>query len=191
MVGRPRSAECDQAIIEATLVEYARHGLDGLSVDAVAARAGVSKATIYRRYPSKVDLVVAVARSICNALPKPDTGTLRGDLTATLENLRQTLDDPVVGAVKRMLVVDSARDDELAATHRELVRERRESTLSIFRRAIERGELAAGTDLDFAADYLHSPVFYRHLVMHERVTDEYIAQVIDGFVARYGISATV
>ena len=191
MVGRPRSAVCDQAIIDATLVEYARHGLDGLSVDAVAARAGVGKATIYRRYPSKIDLVVAVARSICNTLPKPDTGSLRDDITATLQNLRQTLDDPVVGAVKRMLVVDSARDEELAATHRELVRERRESTLSTFRRAIARGELAPDTDLDFAADFLHSPVFYRHLVLHERVTDEYIARVVDGFVARYGVNASV
>jgi AcrR family transcriptional regulator len=191
MVGRPRSIECDQAIVDATLIEYARHGLDGLSVDAVAARAGVGKATIYRRYPSKVDLVVAVARSICNTSPKPDLGSLRADITATLENLRQTLDDPVVGAVKRMLVVDSARDDELAATHRELVRERREATLSIFRRAIDRGELPPDLDLEFAADALHSPVFYRHLLMHERVTDEYIERVVDGFVARFGVIATV
>jgi AcrR family transcriptional regulator len=191
MVGRPRSAECDQAIIDATLVEYARHGLDGLSVDAVAARAGVGKATIYRRYPSKVDLVVAVARSICNATVKPDTGTLRGDLTAILHNLRVTLSDPVLGAVKRMLVVDSARDEELAETHRELVRERRETTLEVLRRAIARGEMEPDTDLEFAADSLHSPVFYRHLLMHEVVTDEYVARIIDGFVARYGVNAAV
>ncbi|HEY1737864.1 MAG TPA: helix-turn-helix domain-containing protein, partial [Acidimicrobiia bacterium] len=59
MVGRPRSAECDRAILEAALAEYAVRGLEAMSVDAVAARAGVSKATIYRRYPSKVELVMA------------------------------------------------------------------------------------------------------------------------------------
>lgn len=191
MVGRPRSAECDQAIVDATLVEYAQHGLDGLSVDAVAARAGVGKATIYRRYPSKIDLVSAVARSICSATPKPDLGSLRDDLTATLAHLRQILDDPVLGAVKRMLVVDSSRSEDLADTHRELVRERREATFAILRRAIDRGELQPDTDLEFAADTLGAPVFYRHLLMHERVTDEYIARVVDGFVARYGVNATV
>lgn len=191
MVGRPRSAECDQAIIDATLVEYASHGLDGLSVDAVAARAGVGKATIYRRYPSKFDLVAAVARSICNAAPKPDLGSLREDLTATLENLRETLDDPVRGAVKRMLVVDSSRSEDLAATHRELVQERREAMFAILRRAIARGELQPDADLEFAADTLGAPVFYRHLLMHERVTDAYIARVVDGFVARFGVNTRV
>src|SRR5262252_4810882 len=135
MGGRPRSIECDEAIIEATIAEYAYNGIDGLSVDAVAARAGVSKATIYRRYPSKVDLVVAAATTICETSPKPDFGSLRADLTATLENLRAMLEDPVLGAVKRMLLVDAARNDDLAVTHSELVAARREASRAIFLRA--------------------------------------------------------
>src|SRR5436190_8711493 len=112
MAGRPRSPECDHAILDAALAEYAANGLDGMSVDAVAARAGVSKATIYRRYPSKAMLVAAAAlKAADEQAPIADTGSVRGDLTTALRNLRRLLDDPVVGAAKRMLLVDAARNE--------------------------------------------------------------------------------
>jgi AcrR family transcriptional regulator len=187
-VGRPRSIEADQAIVEAALAEYARYGLDAMSVDAVAARAAVSKATIYRRYPSKIDLVEAAAQMACDeSAPKDDAGSLRGDLRATLRNLRRMLDDPVVGAAKRMLIFDAMRNDELARMHKELVQRRRAVTKAMFQRAIERGELQPDLDLEFACDALGAPIFYRHLMMHETVSDRYIEKVIDGFVARYGV----
>jgi AcrR family transcriptional regulator len=187
-VGRPRSLEADQAIVEAALAEYARNGLDALSVDAVAARAGVSKATIYRRYPGKVDLVTAAALMACEeSTPNTDTGSLRGDLKATLRGLRNMLDDPVLGAAKRMLVFDASHNEELARMHKGLVERRRERTKAMFRRAIDRGELQPDLDLEFACDALGAPIFYRDLMMHERVSDRYIEKVIDGFVARYGV----
>ena len=192
MVGRPRSSVCDHAILDAALVEYGGNGLDGMSVDAVAARAGVSKATIYRRYPSKVDLVVAAAVAACEeAAPSADTGSLRGDLVAVLRNLRRTLEDPVTGAAKRMLLVDSRRNDELSRTHRELVHNRRAYASALLRRAIERGELREDIDLDFAVDQIGAPLFYRHLLMHERVNDDYIDHVVEDFVARYGVPQEV
>ena len=191
MVGRPRSAACDNAILDAARAEYAEHGYEGLSVDAVATRAGVSKATIYRRHPSKLDLVVAATCSICEAQPEPDLGSLRADHVARLEFLRAMLEDPVQGAVKRMLVLDSSRNEELGATHRDLMRQRREAVIAIFRRAIERGEMRADADLDFAVDQVVAPVSYRYLVMGERVTDAYIGSVVDAFVARYGVRVAV
>jgi AcrR family transcriptional regulator len=188
MVGRPRDPECDKAILDAALVEYAEGGLDGLSVDAVAARAGVSKATIYRRYPGKVDLVIAAASMACEeSSPRPDTGRLRADLTAVLRNTRRTLDDPVVGAAKRKLIFDATQNNELAEMHRELVRGRRDVTITVLRRAIDRGELQPDIDLEFACDTLGAPIFYRYLLMHERVSDRYIEKIVDGFLARYGV----
>ena len=190
MVGRPRSVECDRVILEAALSEYAERGLDGMSVDAVAARAGVSKATIYRRYPSKVELVVASTFAIAEErAPKPDTGSLRGDLTTTLRNLRSLLDDPRLGSAIRMMVVDALQNDDLARMHREFVRERRQGTFDAFQRAIDRGELHAEVDFDFAADSLAGQLFYRHLVLHESVDDAYIDTVIDAFLARYGVES--
>jgi AcrR family transcriptional regulator len=189
-MARPRSTEADTAILDAAIGEYACRGLEGLSVDAVAARAGVSKATIYRRYPSKVDLVVAAAYRMCEEQSiRPDTGSVRGDLVAQLANLRRMLADPVLGAAKRMLIVDATQNDDLASTHRELVEQRREHTLALFRRGIERGELRPDFDLEFAADQIGGPVFYRHLLMHEIVDDAYIDRVVDGFLAHYGVPA--
>jgi AcrR family transcriptional regulator len=184
--GRPRSVECDHAILQAALTEYAANGLDGMSVDAVASRAGVSKATIYRRFPSKVELVVAAAFAIAeDTAPKPDTGSLRGDVTAALSNLRRLLEDPVLGAAVRRLVTDAASNDELAHMHSDFVNQRREGTYEAFRRAIARGELRADVDLAFAADTLVGPFFYRHLVMHETVDDAYLDAVVDTFVRSY------
>lgn len=190
MPGRPRSAECDRAILDAALAEYAAHGVDGMSVDAVAARAGVSKATIYRRYPSKVELVVAAAFEVAaERAPQPDTGSLRGDLRAVLYNLRALLDDSVLGAAVRMLPFDAVRHDDLARMHREFVRERRRLTYAVFDRAVGRGEMRAGVPFDFAADALVAPLFYRHLVLRERVDDAYVEAVVGDFVARFGAGA--
>lgn len=188
MAGRPRSPVCDHSILDAALAEYAANGLDGMSVDAVAARAGVSKATIYRRYPSKAALVAAAA---CKAADEhaamPDTGSVRGDLTIALQNLRRLLDDPVVGAAKRMLLVDADRDEELARMHTESVRHRREGVFDAFRRGVARGELSPDIDVEFAADRIGAHVFYRNLVTRVPVTDAYIDQVVDEFLARYGV----
>ena len=188
MAGRPRSTECDRAILDAALGEYAIRGLEGMSVDAVAARAGVSKATIYRRYPSKTELVVAAAFTLAiEAAPKPDTGSLRGDLTTALRNLRTLLDDPVLGAATRMLVVDAVQHEDLARMHTDFVRERRQGTFDAFRRAIDRGELQPDIDFEFAADAIGAPLFYRHLVLRDAVDDAYIERVVDSFLARYGV----
>ncbi len=192
MAGRPRSLVCDHAILDAALAEYAANGLDGMSVDAVAARAGVSKATIYRRYPSKAELVAAAALQAADEqAPIPDTGSVRGDLTSALRNLRRLLDDPVVGAAKRMLLVDARRNEQLGRMHTESVRERRQGMFEVFRRGIERGELDPDIDVEFAADRIGAPVFYRHLVTRARITDAYIDQMIDEFLARYGVRQEV
>jgi len=187
MPGRPRSLLCDHAILDAALAEYAANGLEGMSVDAVAGRAGVSKATIYRRYPSKVELVVAAAvKAADEQAPIPDTGSVRGDLTTALGNLRRLLDDPVVGAAKRMLLIDARRNPDLARMHAESVRDRRQGMFDVFRRGIERGELLPDIDVEFAADTVGAPVFYRHLVSRAPIDDAYVEQMVDEFLTRYG-----
>jgi len=189
-MARPRSTEADTAILDAAIGEYARRGLEGMSVDTVAARAGVSKATIYRRYPSKVELIVAAADQMCEEQSiRPDTGTVRGDLLAQLGNLCRVLADPVLGAAKRMLIIDAIQNDNLARMHRELVEQRRALTLDVFRRGIDRGELRPDFDVEFAVDQLGGPIFYRHLLMHEIVDDAYIERLVDDFLARYGVES--
>jgi AcrR family transcriptional regulator len=108
--GRPRSAEADGAILEAAVDLFAEGGFDGLTVEGVAARANVGKATIYRRYPCKVDMVIAASRSF--ALDDddllPDTGTTRGDLRALVGGVIAMLTTTPIGRALPSMVADRA-----------------------------------------------------------------------------------
>ncbi len=178
MAGRPRSIEADAAILEATLEEYKHCGYGGLCVDAVAARAGVSKATIYRRYASKLDLVMAsTVAAVPDATSQPDTGSLRGDLIQRLHALRDLLHG--TGRVMRRLVSERGDYAELDAAHAQFVAERRAATASLIERAIARGEIAADVDVAFVSDLLAGPLFYRFLVHDDVVDDTYIERVVD------------
>ena len=109
--GRPRSAEADLAILEAAVDLFAEGGFDGLTVEGVAARANVGKATIYRRYPCKVDLVIAASRSFAldgDDLP-PDTGDTRADLHALVEWLIAMVTTTPIGRALPMMVADRTR----------------------------------------------------------------------------------
>jgi AcrR family transcriptional regulator len=177
--GRPRSVECDQAILRAALDEYAERGYEALSVDAVAARAGVSKATIYRRHQSKTELVLAAAASVVeDEWQPPASDDLRTVLRAVLDKLR-ALFGSEAGRAARMLVADAQSHPELADEFHRLVAERRAFTRSMIRDAIARGELAADADPDVIADLAAAPVFYRLFVSGDPVDDAFLDAVVD------------
>src|SRR3977135_1991058 len=141
--GRPRSAEADEAILEAAVDLFAEGALDGLTGEGVAARANVGKATIYRRYPCKVDLVIAASR--CFVLDgddlQPDTGDTRADLRALVEWLIAMLTTPPIGRALPTMVADRARIPELAEAHRELVEEKRARHREVLQRGTDRGDI--------------------------------------------------
>jgi AcrR family transcriptional regulator len=185
--GRPRSVELDQAIVHAALEEYGTNGYEGMSVDAVALRAGVSKATIYRRFESKLELVTAAMYQVAEERkPTPDTGSLLGDLRVLLAHLGELAADPTLGCNVRMMVADGMHNPELAAVHDEFVQFRRTGTKLVLERAIARGELRPDVDLEVAADVLGGPVFYRHLVSHMPIDDAYLDAVLQAFLRAYG-----
>lgn len=178
MAGRPRSSEADAAILDAALAVYGDCGYGGLCVEVVAARAGVSKATIYRRYASKLDLVMASTEAVSHALsPLPDTGSLRGDLLERTRGLRDVI--ARVGPVVRRLIADRGRYPELDAAHASFVAERRAAMDLIFGRAVARGEIAAGADVELLADLAAAPLFYRFLVHGEIPDDAYVEHIVD------------
>jgi len=185
MAGRPRSEACDRAIADATLAEYAAHGLAGLRIEAVAARAGVGKATIYRRHPTKSQLVAAAAGAIVGEVVRvPDTGSLRADLLAMLGALRRALADPVLGEVARVLVAE--RDPVLVGVHADFVEQRRTATLAVLARAVERGEIPTPEDVEAAVDAVTAPLFWRHLGRRVRSDDRHVAAIVDDFLTRHG-----
>ena len=187
--GRPRSAEADEAILEAAVELFAEVGLEGMTVEGVAARAGVGKATIYRRYPCKVDLVVAAARCFTQGpeLP-PDTGSTRGDLRALVDGLIALLTTTPLGRVLPILIAARTRVAELDRAYADIVAEKRARSTIVVRRAIERGDLRPDVDPELVIDCYVSPIFYRFLVTNAPLDDEYAASIVDATLRAFGTS---
>ena len=157
--GRPRSARADAAIVAATLDLLFHQGFAGLSVEEVAKQAGVSKATIYRRFPSKVDLVISSLRWI--GLPEDqepdDTGTLEGDFTAIGDRIAADRKRTGISGLTmpRLVSEAAATDPDLFEVLQErLIEPRVGAVRTVVRRAVERGELRADLDIEAAADAL-------------------------------------
>ena len=164
--GRPRSEKADQAILGATITLLAEHGVSGLSIEAVAAEAGVGKTTIYRRWQTKEDLIIAaLARMRPPPEPPPDTGSLEGDLTTLSEAQIARVAGTKLPWVAPRVLSEAMGDAEFHARVMEaFINPIRELLGRLVRRAIERGELATDTDVDQAIDLIHAAVIYRVLI---------------------------
>ena len=147
--GRPRSAKAEQAIIQAALELFAEKGPDGLCVEAVAARAGVGKATVYRRWKNKEDLLLAALGSLKSPLPDPDSGSVRDDLIALVTVMSQDAVDPARQRQYTLLLGEGEKYPRLMARYAETVIEpRREVIRSVLRRGIATGQLRADLDVE-------------------------------------------
>jgi AcrR family transcriptional regulator len=179
--GRPRSAEADEAILDAAADIFAERGLDGLTVEGVAARANVGKSTIYRRYPCKVDLVIAASRSfaLSGGDSPPDTGSTRSDLRALIDWLVAMLTTTPLGRALPMMVADRARVPELAEAHRALVEEKRARHREVLHRAVDRGDLRADADMEAVIDAYVGPAFYRFLISDAPLDDAFADALVD------------
>jgi AcrR family transcriptional regulator len=136
-----------------------------MTVEGVAARAGVGKGTIYRRYPGKLDLIVAASQYFAQEREAAvDTGTIEGDLRALIDRLIGVFTNTPVGTALPMLIAERRRIPELAAAHDEITATKRERNRAVICRAIDRGELRADADPELVIDMYVSPVMYRVLV---------------------------
>lgn len=162
--GRPRDPDVDRAIVTATLKLLADQGYQGMSIEGVAAEAGVGKTTIYRRYASKEELVVAAVSTLRDpSLPFPDTGSLRADITAMMAEIRDVLDGGL--ALMGALLVEETRNPDLLELFRERTfRPRRDEAVRIFRRSLDRGEIRQGINPEAAAHAIVGSMFVRRLL---------------------------
>ena len=185
--GRPRSTAADAAILEAAVDLLAEVGLEALTVEGVAARAGVGKGTVYRRYPGKIDLVVSAVRCYTNVgEPPPDTGTTRGDVRALVDGLVNILTETPLGRTMPILVAARTRVPELDIAYAEIVAEKRARSAAVVRRGIERGDFRADIDVDVAIDAFVSAVFYRFLVTGAPLDAAFRAAVVENAMRAFG-----
>jgi AcrR family transcriptional regulator len=182
--GRPRDPEADEAILGATLSLLAEHGTAGVSTDRVAAAAGVGKATIYRRWRSKDELLVAAAQTLSRQVPVPDTGSLREDLTLITHGLSTVFAQPGTARLVAALVERMLHDDRLAEVLRAgFLTERRTAARTALERALARGEIREDVDLEVAVDLLAAPFYYRALISGAPVDDPLADEVVEVVLA--------
>jgi AcrR family transcriptional regulator len=188
--GRRPSASTEQVILEATRELLAEGGVQRLTVEGVAARAGVAKTTIYRRYRSKDELALAVLLDMVERIVSvSDLGDTRAELVAFVNGAVKILGSTLMGRVMQGLVSELATDQNLAAAFRERVVARRVTEVHrLIERGIERGDLRPDTDVELAHELLFGPVYYRLFLsgapLDRRLAERIVDAVLPAFAKR-------
>jgi|SRR6266567_237144 len=185
--GRPRSAQADRAIMDATLSLFAESGAAGLCIEKVAARAGVGKATIYRRWPGKEDLLLHAITSLKAPLPEPRGRSVREDLRMLLEAICEQFADPCQAREFALLLGEGAKYPRLMTRYTETVIEpRREVIRNVLRRGTVTGELRGDADIEAALYMLTGSVLARSRHGDVPVEPGYAGRVVDELLRGLG-----
>lgn len=190
--GRPRNRLLDREILEAASGLLEEVGYDGLTIEAVARRAGVSRPTVYRRWDDKSHLVVAVLGRSWMRSTSIDTGSLRNDLLAIHREQARLFASAPFRHVAPTLIARFGRDEALATAYaEEFVDMRRRMVATALDLAAARGEITRHVDVDDAFDLLTGPLFYRVVVGRGRATRRLASAAVDAVMAlaRVGSSA--
>jgi AcrR family transcriptional regulator len=159
--GRPRSPQSHQAMLQATLALLAEVGFDAMSIDAIAARAGVGKTTIYRRYTSKAELVADAIESVREEMVIPDTGNLKSDIEALVQNAAQITLSPLGRQTVAMIISSATSNAQFAQIYWEKYLQPRRKTFAIvLDRAKARNEISADLDPDLVFDTMSGIMLY-------------------------------
>ena len=163
--GRPRSAAADASIVQATLELLLEGGYRGLTMEQVRARAGVGKATLYRRHGSKQELVAEAIRHLNQPIEPPDTGDVRTDILSVARSVQAGAERVGFASFVPRLLAESVGDPEMHAIFYEnLVAPRRAVMAEVLRRGVGRGQLREDLDVELAIDILTGPWVYRLLI---------------------------
>ena len=180
---RPRvEGDRELEILDATLEVLGDVGYDRLTMDAVATRAKASKATLYRRWRGKADLVVDALLVVKHTPVVPDTGTLRGDLIASFCGLGGLTDEQSVATFASVLTAISKDEEFATAFRRDVLAPKVAASRLVFDRARDRGELHPDTDVDLLAPALAGIILHRLFILGEHPTEDVIVRVIDQII---------
>src|SRR4051794_14489846 len=179
----PRAVRSRQVIINAAVELLVEHGLAGTTIEAIAARSGAAKTTIYRHWPDKRAVLLAAVEAAVPTASAPDSGSLRGDLAAFTDDLARIVTTPPTSALVPTLIDAAERDTEIAALLALSPAQRRNPLHAAISGAVERGELPPVHDLDLVDDLLLGPLFYRRLLSRRAITPEFTRTITDTLVA--------
>lgn len=178
-LGRPVDRSIERAVVDAVLLELKIRGYRSITMEGISRKIGRARASLYRRWPSKPHLVAYAVVSVLGSRPSPDTGSLRLDLTRTVETLITGFQG-ALGTALAGLVGEMADDPVLARTIRkEVLAKRRRSIRAAFRRGIKRGEIRSDVNIELFMDMLTAPFYFRALFGHLKLSAQMIETVVD------------
>jgi AcrR family transcriptional regulator len=176
---RRRSRRAESAILEATIALLGEVGFGGLTIDGIAARAGVGKATIYRHWSSKAELAIEAFQAFIPPIDDPDTGSFVDDVRSVLHQMADGLSNSPLSGSLPSLVEAAERDAEVERLFKDFGTTRRNVFRGVFSRAAARGELRDGLDHDLAIDLLVGPIFTRRLITRGPLNRKHANAVLD------------
>lgn len=173
--GRPRSEQARLAILRSTLKMLGETGFSDFTIEGVAERASVGKATVYRWWPDKGALIAdAFASSTTRNLRFPDTGSVYTDMSQQMRQLAKVFSSPRGKIVSAILAAGQSDKDLIAAFRTRFLWPRRREAYATLRRGVRRGELRKDLDPDLILDSLYGPIYMRFLIRHGRLTPEFV-----------------
>jgi AcrR family transcriptional regulator len=174
-----------EAIQLALLEELAAVGYGRLSIEAVARRAGVGKTAVYRRWPSKLDMVLEIVSAVAGgAMPLPDTGSLQSDLDIFLRFTARALRHPLASQIIPDLLAEAARNEKIATTLQEALQANQHGIgVLLIGRAVKRGELSGDVDPDLAVDLIIGPLYWRLAIARTPLNDQQLQRMTFAAVA--------
>jgi AcrR family transcriptional regulator len=175
--GRPRDDRLDKLIVDAAIAEVGAKGWGGATIEGIAARAGVGRATIYRRWPSKTDLFQYAATAVTRPVEAPDTGSFLDDLYAAVLPIADMLTQPELAAMLPSLLAEAENDASIRQTLRTFVAQSRQQAIDAVERARRRGDIEQSTDAETLVDMLAGALVYRRLLLGE-ATDAAAVRVL-------------
>jgi AcrR family transcriptional regulator len=185
--GRPRDPALDDRILEQALVLLGSHGYAGLTLDELAARSGVAKTTVLRRWPSKAAVAAAgVERLALQSVDVPNSGTLRADLRALLHGAVETFVRGRGQFVAR-LIREAGHHPEITDLVHTVIHTRRQAYRRVLALAIARGELAPSVDQELLMDLLIGPIWTRLLITRDPITGDYVDSIVETVLIAFDV----
>jgi AcrR family transcriptional regulator len=177
-MARPRNADSDAALLAAAAETLLERGYDGLVFDDLAARVGVAKTTVYRRWPTKNHLVVSVVALWQGEVAVTDSGDVEADLLGIVEGMCASLDPAPMRRLVAELAAAGIRDPDLRTQVEQLWAERRSAAIAVLDRAVAEGRLRTGLDTGVTVDQLAGAVYYRALITGGRLDAAYARTLV-------------
>lgn len=175
----PRVERSRRVILEALLDELGAVGYGALTIEGVAARAGVGKSTIYRHWSGKLDLVEDAFRSLKVPVQAPEEGTLRERVTGLLEQVACLVEESTYSTCMPALIEAAEHDPQVRDLHRRFSVERRAILIDLLRDGVENGELPSDTDPELLGDALVGPIVLRRLMLYEPLDPALVPRLVD------------